>query len=308
MCKKLTYFTPTYNREDLLKILYKSLRNQTNNNFTWLIIDDGSTDNTKKIVNDFICENKIDIKYIYKDNGGKNTAIDLAHQLCETEYIACVDSDDFLSKDATNVLYSYFDKIMDSDIVGIVGRRAHYDGVPFNNNWANEPEKIMFYDISKKYNYVEDTFLIFKTNIVKNYTFPKIEKEKFITEAVLYQQFLYDYKILMIPECLYLAEYQEIGYTSQGLSLFFKNPQGHLYNIKQNIYIGRKYKWKFSIIIYNCAKYYAWKRILKIEDKFKDNYKIKFPYNLLGLMFQFLISGKLKKQYKVFLKTNDKSR
>ena len=95
--KKITVFTPTYNRAGLLVQLYDSLKKQTSKDFVWLIVDDGSTDNTKDVVDGFIKENKIEIDYHYKPNGGKNTAIDLAHEICKTDFIACVDSDDFLS-------------------------------------------------------------------------------------------------------------------------------------------------------------------------------------------------------------------
>ena len=280
---KLTYFTPTYNRKQLLENLYNSLKQQTNKNFEWLIIDDGSTDSTEEVVNKWITEKIINIKYVWKENGGKNSAMDMAHEICKTEYIACIDSDDYLTNDSTEILYKYLNKVSENDnLVGIVGRRAHYDGIPFNDAWSKDAEEIYFNEIQKKYGYTQDTVLIFKTNIVKNFKFPKFEGENFVTETVLYNQFMYDYKILMIPECIYLAEYQEVGYTSQGMNLFYKNPKGYLYALKQNAVISIKNKEKFKEKIYKSALFYAWKKQADIEDVAKNEYKIAFPYNFLG--------------------------
>ena len=115
MNKLLTYFTPTYNREKLLSGLYNNLLKQTNKEFVWLIIDDGSKDNTKTLVESWINENKLDIKYHYKENGGKHTAMDLAHQLCETKYICDIDSDDYLDENSTQVILDNIVKIMITD-------------------------------------------------------------------------------------------------------------------------------------------------------------------------------------------------
>lgn len=299
---KLTYFTPTYNREKLLPKLYECLANQTNNNFSWLIVDDGSVDNTKHLVRTWQKEKKVNIEYIFKENGGKNSAMEVAFAKCNTEFICIVDSDDFLTEDATDIIYNYME-FCDDSIAGIVGRRAHYDKTPFNNSWCEKCESLYFKELSTQYNYNEDTCLVFKTKIVKNYHFPKIQGEKFITESVFYNQFMHDYKLLAIPECIYLAEYQEVGYTSQGINLFFKNPRGYLYALKQNFYYDLKSKKSLKHILFDVAYFYAWKSVLKIKDDFKFDYKIKFPYNFVGWCLQIILIPKLKKKYKMFLKS-----
>jgi len=298
--KKITYVTATYNRANLLPNLYKSLLNQTNKNFDWLIIDDGSKDGTKDLVNNWIKENKLNIEYIYKENGGKNTALDIAHQVCKTEYICYVDSDDYLTDDCTEVLNKKFELCKAEDVVGIVGRRAHYDGKPFNNKWCNKDQILYFYDLSDKYGYSEDTILVFKNDIVKKFKFPIIPDERFITESVLYNQFFYDYKFLAIEECVYLAEYQEVGYTSQGMGLFFKNPKGYLYSTKQNTYYAIKYNKSLKTKLYFAASFYAWKDVLGLKDDFKKDYRIKFPYNFLGKLLKFKLKPSLKQKYNNF--------
>ena len=96
----VTVFTPTYNRAYTLERLYNSLVEQTNNSFVWLIVDDGSTDNTAQLVNKFIAENKINIQYHCQENAGKSQAHNKGVALCETELFVCVDSDDYLAPNA----------------------------------------------------------------------------------------------------------------------------------------------------------------------------------------------------------------
>lgn len=301
---KVTYFTPTYNRAYLLPNLYDSLLRQTKKEFVWLIIDDGSTDNTKELVENWVKEKKIEIKYVQKKNGGKHTAIELSNKICETEYICCCDSDDFLSDDATGIIEKYIDKYSDDkEIVGFVGRRANYEGTPFNGKWTPENMKIYFNELAEKYGYSQDTVLIFKTDIIKNFHFPIFEDEKFVTEAVFYQQFLRDYKMITIQECIYLAEYCDDGYTVQGMNLFFKNPKGYLYWLRQTAFFSIQDKESFLCKIKKCGFYYAWKNVLKTNYDFKKDYKIKFPYNFLGNIAKFIILPKCKKTYKNYLKT-----
>lgn len=285
MNKRLTYFTPTYNRAHTLSKVYESLKTQTRKDFIWLIVDDGSKDNTKELVEQWKTEGLIEIQYILKENGGKHTAIDLSNEVCTTEYINCIDSDDYLSSDSTEVVYKYLDEVSnDESLCGIVSRRAHYNGTPFNESFPQIAEKLFFGELAEKYNYSQDTNLIFKTDVIKKFRFPVFSGERFVTESVFYNQFLLDYKMLAIPELLYLAEYQEDGYTAQGLKLFEKNPKGYLYALKQNAYLSKRKGCNFKNIIYNHILYYAWKSTMKIKDEHKKTYKLKFPYNIIGLV------------------------
>jgi len=112
---KLTIFTPTYNRGYIIETLYKSLKTQTCKDFEWLVIDDGSTDNTAEIFSQFICEQKVDIRFYKKGNGGKHTAANLALKLAKGELFFVVDSDDFLSENAVERILFYYEQIKDDD-------------------------------------------------------------------------------------------------------------------------------------------------------------------------------------------------
>lgn len=294
---KLTYFTPTYNRANLLQVLYKSLCSQTNKNFIWLIVDDGSKDNTKEVVESFIKENIIKVEYHYKENGGKNTAIDYSNQVCTTEYIACIDSDDFLENNTTEVLYSKFNLCEDKNIVGLVGPKKAINKID-RDTWNFDNQTIYFYDLDKLLGKIPETFLIFKTEIIKQYVFPKFEGEKFITESVFYNQFFYEYKLAVFNEKLYLFEYIADGYTNQGLRLFVKNPKGYAYALKQNAEIAINKKQGFKKSLKSSIYYYSWLSFAKLKDKEFSEFKIKFPYNFIGRMLspigKYIIKKKVK--------------
>ena len=304
--KKITFYTPTYNRAYLLPRLYESLKNQTNKNFIWLVVDDGSTDGTKALVEGWENEGVIEILYEFKENGGKHTAMDFAHQHCQTEFSCCVDSDDYLSNDATEIILDKIKLIEDkNDVVGIVARRYTKGGVPFAPQWPKE-EFLYFYMLADKYHYLSETVLIFKNNIIKNYHFPIYKDEKFITESVLYNQFLFDYKIFAFDAFIYICKYLDDGYTSQGIKLFLKNPKGFMYSLAQNADFAIKHKRKFKHKIFCVAYYYSWQKILKI----KSDYKTQIPlfYKICGKLALLLIHSKNKKVYQQFLQKSEGKR
>ena len=297
---KLTIFTPTYNRENLLDKLYTSLKNQTDKNFIWLVIDDGSTDNTKEIIKKYIDENIIKIQYQFKENGGKHSAIDYANKICSTDYIAYVDSDDYLTNNAVEELYRLFPLIdKNEDSCGIVLRRAKTDLQPFNSNWVDEDKMIYFYQLAKQYGYNEDTFLIFKTHIASKYHFPKIEGEKFVTEKVYYNQFLFEYKIFASNKLIYVGEYQEDGYTAGSAKLMFKNPKSTYYAFKCDTFYLTKYKVGFKQVLFAWARYYAWRRLNKFKEMFKDEFKIKSSLKPFGWFLSIVFYFRYKKKLEI---------
>ena len=121
MKKRITVFTPTYNRGDLLHRCYESLLRQTNKQFEWLIIDDGSVDNTKQVVEQWMQENKIEIQYVYKENGGLHTGYNTAIEHMETELSVCIDSDDWLPDNAIELMLEAWDKNKCEDVAGLIG-------------------------------------------------------------------------------------------------------------------------------------------------------------------------------------------
>lgn len=302
---KITIFTPTYNRKHLLPNLFESLKKQTNKDFIWLVIDDGSSDGTSELFEEWKKQDvNFQIDYVQKKNGGKHTAIEKANEICGTDYIVCVDSDDYLTENAVEQMYKEIDIIdkMD-DVCGVVTRRAKPNGEPFSINWVPNEMSLYFYELSKKYGYSTDTSLLFKTNIVNKFHFPIFKGERFVTESVYYNQFLYDYKMYASNNLYYLAEYMPDGYTAQGLNLFFKNPEGFLYALKQNAYFCIKYKtanFKRKVVL--VANFYAWKNVLGLKEKFPNDYKLPFFYKVLGKVLSFIPAKNYKAKKAEFYK------
>lgn len=299
---RITVFTPTYNRKHLLPNLFESLKKQTNKDFVWLVIDDGSSDGTSELFEEWKKQAVgFQIDYVQKKNGGKHTAIEKANEVCSTDYIVCVDSDDYLTENAVEQMYKeigIIDKM--DDVCGVVTRRAKPNGEPFFDKWAPDKTILYFNELYTKYGYETDTCLLFKTSIAKSFHFPIFEDERFVTESVYYNQFLYDYKMYATNNLYYLAEYMPDGYTAQGMKLFFKNPKGYAYALKQGAYYAIKQKLSLRKKVGYSASYYAWCKIMKLKVKeIVDEHNIGI-YGLLGRLLMFIPLKKYKKELKIY--------
>lgn len=238
---KLTIFTPTYNRGYCLVNLYKSILRQKYNDFEWLIIDDDSTDNTEQCVQKWIEEGKININFIKQQHGGKHRAINKAVEIAKGEYFFIVDSDDIITDNAIELIYSWIEKVDNEKIAGIAGTKISKSGETWGGN-AKIGEK-EYIDVSnferEKYNLLGDKAEIFKTQVLKKYKFPEFENEYFVTEDVCYQEIAANgYKIRWYPHPIYICEYLEDGLTNGGANDFDghkNNFKGYCYWIKRGL-------------------------------------------------------------------------
>lgn len=241
----ITIFTPTYNRKKTLERLYNSLVNQNYDKFEWLIIDDGSTDNSGNLIKKIKKENKIKITYIYKENGGKMSAVNMAHKICETEYMMTIDSDDMIADNFLKKIEKDLNNITkNADIAGIVYLTAKQNNSKELIGTKLPPNGTIckFYEIYDKYNCKGDKCIVWKTKILKQYYYPIIKGEKFIADAYLMNEISKKYKVMTINTVGTLVEYQEDGYSANYFELVKKNPLGNmlyfrqLYDIKKSLY------------------------------------------------------------------------
>jgi len=155
---KFTVFTPTFNRKELLEKLYKSLQKQTFKDFEWLIVDDGSTDGTKEKVEEFLSEKKLEIKYYFKENGGKQRAYNFATEKANGELFICLDSDDEYVENGLETILKYWKKYeKNSDIAGMGYLSTYPNGEIIGSSF---PEKEMIstqFEIYNKYGVKGDT-------------------------------------------------------------------------------------------------------------------------------------------------------
>lgn len=290
--KPLTILTPTYNRAELLKNLYRSLVEQTCKDFLWLIVDDGSADHTREVVAAFIAEGKLDITYHHQKNGGKYIAHNTGVKLCQTELFVCVDSDDELYPNAVERTLAYWEKYRhDPQVAGIVsprdiGGRAYF---------RNPPEKSTLMDLYNKGQLVGDTMLVFRAAILKRFLFPEVENERFMTESVIYYQIDKYYVLATQNEYLYKTKYREDGLTRNIQKIEWDNPKSAL--------IGYKAAAALQNDPLAAAKaygaYLAWKRIRKLKP-YSERFLVKRHVALFGAVLYghyYLLFRKMKKQF-----------
>lgn len=220
----ISIFTPTYNRAKTLPRLYNSLKNQTNQNFEWVIVDDGSSDNTEELVSNWINEKNISITYYKQVNGGKHRAINKGLDLAEGELFFIVDSDDYLTTNSIEYINSK-SKNLDTKIIGIAPRRKLE-----NENFIGEkfPQDEFVSDhIEKTYNLnlKGDLAEVVKTEILKKFKFPDFNNEKFCAESLLWNRLANNgYKLLFTNEPIYVGEYLDGGLTANSLKNRRKSP------------------------------------------------------------------------------------
>ena len=168
----------------MLVNLYNSLVKQTSMDFCWIIVDDGSKDNTKEVVNNWIKEGIIDIKYYYQENAGKMKAHNNGVKHTETELFLCVDSDDYLTSDAVEQIINTWNNYRNNNMAGIIAYKKLLNCPEMNSVF---PEKIEISSLSDLYNngFVGETALVFNTSVIKQYLFPEIDGEKFIRALLL---------------------------------------------------------------------------------------------------------------------------
>lgn len=240
----LTIFTPTYNRAYTLPRLYESLLKQSDKNFEWIIVNDGSTDNTKVLIDKWISENQINIRYYEQENQGKPMAHNKGTEQARGEIFTCVDSDDFLTPNAVKIINEKWKKCKENEgCTGIVGTCITIDGRPVGTGMVNVRYSTL-QDLYNKYKYKGDTILIFRTDIVKRYKFPKIEGEKFIPETYIYDQIDKEGKLATIKEGIYVCEYLKDGYTANSANLIKKNPKGYILVAEQQLNEAKSLKEK----------------------------------------------------------------
>ena len=230
----LTIFTPTYNRSKLLKRAYQSLKDQTNRDFCWLIVDDGSTDDTKKVVEGWIQEGGIPIEYHYCENGGKMRAHNRGVRLCKTDWFLCLDSDDYLVNDAVESILKCIDEnTVDDRLAGIIAHKGKnstelLSGVDFPDGIRRST----LYGLYLK-GFKGETTLIFRTEVLKKYPFPEIDGEKYVPEDYIYDKIDAEYEYLVFNKILTVCEIVSDGYTDSVRKLREDNKQAWYFYFEQ---------------------------------------------------------------------------
>lgn len=245
--KEITVFTPTFNRSYIIKNVYDSLLRQSYKDFEWLVIDDGSTDNTEDLIGNFILEGKLDITYIKKNNGGKHTALNMAVEKAKGRILMSVDSDDYLIDQALERIMYWERTIADKDdYAGVSGLRIFPSGKVIGTEWSHNTEYIDATNLErKKYKLMGDKAEAYYTDVLKKfYPIPVFEGENFVSEGVLWNRVANGgYKIRWFNEGIYITEYLDDGLTKNAQIKIMDNFKGYICWRKelidmQNTYFG----------------------------------------------------------------------
>ena len=257
---KISILTPTYNRAYTLPRLFNSLLTQTYTDFEWVLIDDGSTDDTISVVNDMIQKATFPVKFKKTANGGKHRAINIGVNLVAGEMILFLDSDDWLREDALELIVKIESTIPAEDkcrYAGVQGLRCHtngeivgstFDGSMLDSTTINR----------KSFGIRGDKAEVYYTYLIRKYPFPEFDGEKFATERLVWNQIAAEGKLVRyFNEPIYYCEYLPDGLTYPGNRLYAANPQQWGLAIFQD-YIYKDMNWYYTTV--QIYIYYLWEK------------------------------------------------
>lgn len=238
--------TPVYNRAKLLKLCWESLAAQTDKNFEWIVVDDGSTDGSAETIKK-LPDTGFPVILVEKENGGKHTALNASHPYVSGQYVLILDSDDRLVETAIEQIREGWEKFCQREEIGIVtflkGRtvddpscKAEDEGIPVD---------IMRYQRTCFHS--SDCCEVIRSELFLKYPFPVFEGERFVSEGPLWNRVSFTHKCVYINRVIYLAEYLEGGLTRSGRALRIRNPKGGMFmanlNMNRKNFLKRRIKY-----------------------------------------------------------------
>lgn len=226
----LTVFTPTYNRAYTLHKCYESLVKQKCKDFIWLIIDDGSSDNTKELVDCWINEDLIKIRYYYQGNLGMHGAHNTAYDLIDTELNVCIDSDDFMADNAVELILKFWKEHGNNNYAGLIGLDAKPDGTIIGSKLPGQIKESPLTDLYAIHRVKGDKKVVYRTEVIKNTPpYPIFPGEKYCPltyKAILIDQ---EYPLLIMNEVLCHVEYLPDGSSLNIIKQYRNNPKGFIF-------------------------------------------------------------------------------
>ena len=221
----ITVFTPTFNRAHLLQRLYESLCKQSFHDLEWVVVDDGSTDNTEEIVKSRFDNQNFPIHYFRQENGGKHTAINRGVKEAKGELFLILDSDDSLPADSLKTIAEYFNQVReDNSFGGVCGYMAHHDGTAIGHGCDKDVLDTNSIDLRYKHHVVGDMCEVFRTSVLREFPFPEIEGEKFCPEALVWNRIATKYKLRVFKHVIYYRDYLDGGLTDKIVKIRMNSP------------------------------------------------------------------------------------
>ena len=253
----LTILTATYNRAHTLPACYESLEAQTRKSFEWVVVDDGSIDNTEHFFASLESAS-FPIRYIKKKNGGKHTALNEAHPYIRGRFVLMLDSDDTLTPDAVDQVVSTWAKYENDFSIGIVTFLKGCDPDHPNCYAADEGVPVDIMSYHRICTISSDACEVIRRELFLKYPFPVFPGEKFVSEGALWNRVSFTHQCIYINRVIYLCSYLEDGLTKSGRSLRIRNPRGGMFTA--NLNMAKKNDWKRRIkngLLFTCYGCFA---------------------------------------------------
>ena len=279
----LTVFTTTYNRAYTLPKGYEALKRQTSKDFKWLIVDDGSTDNTRELVQQWIDEGVVPIEYYYKPNGGMHTGHTEAYKHIDTELNVCIDSDDWMADNGVELIINRWRKYGSERYAGMIGLDVCADGRVIGTQFPEGLHECKSYDLKRKYGVVCDKKYVYRTDVIKQYMpYPTFEGEKFTPLNYVYQQIDLKYDMLCSNEVYCVVEYMNDGSTLNMFQQYRRNPKGfaHERNVLMSIFPDIRDRFRYAIHYVSSAIFSMNKRFIA-EASNKTLVVMAIPFGIL---------------------------
>lgn len=220
----ITVFTPAYNRAQLLPRVYESLCRQTFKEFEWVVVDDGSTDGTRSVVEQFSV-NTPHIRYFYQENGGKHRAINRGVKEARGELFLILDSDDTLPERSLERINHYYQQIKDDESFGgVCGYMAHHDGTVIGHGCDILVLDANSIEMRYRYHIQGDMLEVYRTSVMREIPFPDIPGEKFVPEALVWNRIACKYRLRVFHEVVYYRDYLDGGLTDKIVKIRMTSP------------------------------------------------------------------------------------
>lgn len=236
--KTLTIITTTYNRAYCIGQVYESLKRQDCDDFCWLVIDDGSTDNTREVIESFIAEGKIEIEYIYQENKGMTGARNTAYNACHTELNTIIDSDDWLADGAIQRIIDFWKANKRDDLAGIMALDVNPAGEVIGTKLPDDVKETTVMEAFGRFKVKGDKKLVYRSDISRLYPYPEIPGENFFPPSYKFFQIDQTHKLLVLNEGICVVDYNDDSMSFDKIAQYKRCPQSfaEYYNVAMKYY------------------------------------------------------------------------
>ncbi len=267
--KTLTVITTTFNRAYCLHQVYESLVRQTSKDFIWLVMDDGSSDETKSLIEGYQREGLVEIEYYYKENGGMHTARNAAYEKAHTELNIIIDSDDWMTDDAVEKIVTFWNENKAEGYSGIISNNISKEGKLIGSPLPEGVKACTQTELTDRYGVRGDKKLIFRCDLTKRYPYPEFPGEKFYPASYKFRLLDLEYSMLLMNEYTCVVDYNEDSMTFHKFAQYKSNAKGFAHFRNEMIRISHSPKY----IVRNMIHYIAESRMAGNENYIRNSSK-----------------------------------